>query len=184
MSDTGTVKVSLCEAGITRFSQLPSSMPTIWNLAAKKGVPVIGLEKSKPDPEYKYRVSMDHNEEVTIQWEKIKPLEVQPSAAQVREMQKKATDMIDNEPHVTDRIHQAVADFKKEGMTHPKVLRLGFREARQLYCWAMDNVVVHWSIDEQSIVLKTSMNDFLKSYEYSGMKVKVLNEGSLLEVSE
>ena len=183
MNDEGTVKLSLSETGLRSYEQMGGLMPTVWNIAAKKGVPVIGLIDSKPDPEYKYRVSFDHNEEVTIQWEKVKPLEIQPSAAQVREMWKVATEMLDKKPHVTVRIQQAVADFRKEGMTHPKVLRLGSREARQLYSWAMNNVVVRWSIDLQSAALKTSMEDLLSGSEFNGMRIEVvLDQDSLLEV--
>lgn len=79
---------------------------------------------------------------------------------------------------IIERIEHAVAEFRKQTMDEPKVLRLGISEAREFYRWSMDNVMVRWDVPVATAehVPAQTPEEFLQRWEYRGMRIHLSSE--------
>lgn len=83
---------------------------------------------------------------------------------------------------ITDKINEAVNEFKKRTTQNPKAIRLGQTEARRLYAWAMDNDVIRWRIETQEVVLTKTPEEFLRLWEYQGLRVEPTTAAEGIEI--
>jgi hypothetical protein len=67
---TGSIQITLQEH-CTVYPKTRSIPAVLWMIAAKKGCPVVESIEPKPHPDFKYRVILDHEEKVIIEWKKI-----------------------------------------------------------------------------------------------------------------